>query len=681
MYIEREIMKRAIFLFLLITHFVYFDTLLAQWEPLNTPPGGYVRSIHYDGELIYAATGGGVLVSNDEGASWTFQNTGLVSRDCKSLAQMQEYVFVATDEAIFRTNTGGLVWESAGSDLEGMYTKHLLALDETLFAATYQNGLFRSSDNGDSWESINNGFTATNAYYMATDGAALYTGTYQAGIFRSLDMGDTWMPINNGLPDMDIMAIFCFQGKVFLSTLSSGVFVSNNNGDLWMPIGTSLPSVKGFAAHNSILYAIANGGGVYTSEDMGDSWEAFNDGLSDTSLWAVGKSDSNLFVGSKNGYVYQRNFSSGDWMNSSQLNFSACVGTLRNTGTKLLAATHGSGFYTSETAGSNWSQINSIWTVENRAIFVAEPNVLVGTDLLGVFKSVDNGTTFSMSNTGLTSTWIQSFTSCQGSVFAGTRNQGVFRSESMGDSWIPANVGMSMANVLSLASDGEYVYAGTSMGVYRTEDQGETWLQTNSGLPSDKITALSIYDGGVWAGTRSNGVFLSTDDGETWISASEGLTITAEIRVLHAYGEYLFIGTGSGLVYVWNANSMAWSSIGGAISDGPILSLWTLGMDLHATTNEGSIWKHPLESVLEVTEFSNLNALVVYPNPVQEKLYIQIKEDVNLYEINLFDITGRKVMGEIDLYDGCDISSLPQGVYVAQIITNLGKSTHKILKN
>jgi len=47
--------------------FLFNITLIfAQWESLNGPAGGYIRSIAYNGEVLYAATGGGVLASDDD---------------------------------------------------------------------------------------------------------------------------------------------------------------------------------------------------------------------------------------------------------------------------------------------------------------------------------------------------------------------------------------------------------------------------------------------------------------------------------------------------------------------------------------------------------------------------------------------------------------------------------------
>ncbi len=218
-----------------LTIFCFVSTIsvFGQWQQLNGPAGGYIRSIIFDGHTLYAASGGGVLASDNQGGSWSFRNAGLKSCDTKSFTKLGDYVFVSTDENVFRTNDFGITWEPAGTELDGKYIKNLTECNNVLFAATYLRGIYSSSDTGNTWTAINNGFPAKYAYYLATDGSNIFAGTYLDGLFRSTDMGNNWLPINNGLTELSIMAIICYGGKVFVSTLSSGVFVSSDNGDTW----------------------------------------------------------------------------------------------------------------------------------------------------------------------------------------------------------------------------------------------------------------------------------------------------------------------------------------------------------------------------------------------------------------------------------------------------------------
>ena len=58
------------------------------------------------------------------------------------------------------------------------------------------------------------------------------------------------------------------------------------------------------------------------------------------------------------------------------------------------------------------------------------------------------------------------------SLFAGTSSKGVFRSSNQGTTWTPVNRGLENATILSFANDQTYIYAGTNKGVYRSSNNG-----------------------------------------------------------------------------------------------------------------------------------------------------------------------------------------------------------------
>ena len=137
-------MKRPTLL-LVFAFTLFFNGAKAQWHSMNGPQGRYVRSILCTDSLYYAATGGGVLVSSDQGLNWEFRNNGLTSCDTKCLATYNDTVFLATDENIFRTTDGGLHW-TPDPYLHNHYIKHLLVHNGSLLASTYIQGVYQSTE-------------------------------------------------------------------------------------------------------------------------------------------------------------------------------------------------------------------------------------------------------------------------------------------------------------------------------------------------------------------------------------------------------------------------------------------------------------------------------------------------------------------------------------------------------
>lgn len=138
-------------------------------------------------------------------------------------------------------------------------------------------------------------------------------------------------------------------------------------------------------------------------------------------------------------------------------------------------------------------------------------------------------------------------------VYVGTYCGGVFRSTDDGTSWTAANTGLTHPAVNALAvnsADGAAglptLFAGTCGGVFRSTDGGASWAEANSGIMNPDTRSLAVspdpYGTGVnhvLAGTAGGGVYLSTDNGTSWVSA--GVT-NACLTSMVASGKTLLAG-------------------------------------------------------------------------------------------------------------------------------------------
>ncbi|MFQ5768913.1 MAG: T9SS type A sorting domain-containing protein, partial [bacterium] len=99
-----------------------------------------------------------------------------------------------------------------------------------------------------------------------------------------------------------------------------------------------------------------------------------------------------------------------------------------------------------------------------------------------------------------------------GDIFVGTLGGGVFRSTDNGETWTQTNNGLKPTEALAIAinSSGHIFVGNSTGGVFRSTDNGDNWTQINSGLTNTNIQSFAINSSGqIFAGTDGSGVFRS----------------------------------------------------------------------------------------------------------------------------------------------------------------------------
>jgi hypothetical protein len=245
------------------------------------------------------------------------------------------------------------------------------------------------------------------------------------------------------------------------------------------------------------------------------------------------------------------------------------IGNPPNIGTQLYKSTDGGASWLPtgmpQVFGGLVAVILDPTTVANPA---SQRTIYAAAMSMGVWKSIDGGTTFTQvghGGTGLGNQMMMSLAlsrSSANTLYAGTSNSGVFKSTNGGATWTAASNGLPGAlagfhAVRSLAihpSDPDIVFAGTNDGgVFKTTNGGLNWTEVNNGLVGDarRVPALAIDPGNpsrVFAGTQA-GVFRSLDAGASWTDYNSGLE-SLNVQALHfdpATPTALYAGAGDGV--------------------------------------------------------------------------------------------------------------------------------------
>ncbi len=308
--------------------------------------------------------------------------------------------------------------------------------------------------------------------------------------------------------------------------------------------------IRCFAVSDTNLFAGANvlGEGVFLSTNNGTSWTAVDSGLINLeaeipAVNALAISGTDLFAGTSGGLFRSTN-NGKTWVEVDSgliSSFYPDVTALVFSGTNLFAATELSvGLSTND--GTSWTAVDSGLSSPPSGVFYGEvislavsPNGVGGTNL-----------------------------------FAGSGTYGIFLSTNNGTSWTVVDSGLTGEPTSAIAISGKNIVANSHGKLFLSTNNGTSWTAIDSGLTSGDnatISCFAVSGTNLFAGSSSYGVFLSTDSGISWAAVNTGLT-SLGVNSLAVSGTNLFAGTSGG---VWRRSlSEMITSVKNLITDLPM---------------------------------------------------------------------------------------------------------------
>lgn len=530
-----------------------------NWTRVNnglTPRrGDKVYALAASGTTILAGTADGVFRSTNNGEVWTKASAGLPNRTIMSLVVSGTMIFAGTTGAVFRSTDNGDSWVATGVLPTGSAIETMVVSGTALFAGTASGGVFRSTDNGDNWTVVNTGLTSLHIAALGVAGTNLLAATLGGGVFLSTNNGDSWAAVNTGLTNPNARAI-AVLGTTVLAGTDDGVFRSTDNGQRWTAANAGLSghAVKSLGAVGTTLYVGTNDG-AFRSPDNGANWTGVNAGLSNLEIYSFAAIGSKVFAGTRglveqdsagnilSGGVYVTNDNGQSWRAVNNGLIDPYIGGLVASGIALFAATT-YGVCRSTDQGESWQ------VVKGPGLDIPGGLVVSGTTLylratFGISRSTDNGNNW----THIRDLYL---ITCLGAsdtaVFLGTDDGEILRSTNSGQSWQQVYQTTSATFpyrfISSFAARGTTLLAtAANDGVLLSTDNGASWRPINTGLPLDqRIGRVAINGKDFYAATRSK-VFLSTNQGASWEAVSDELT-RERITTLAVIGSKLFAGTG-----------------------------------------------------------------------------------------------------------------------------------------
>lgn len=351
----------------------------------------------------------------------------------------------------------------------------------------------------------------------------------------------------------------------------------------------------------------------------------------------------------------------------------------------LMVATNGKGIFYSANSESNWVQKNT--GLSNLKIYsfdVSGSTIVAGTYGNGVFISKDNGNSWSATGSGISVPYIYALGLFGSNIIAGTGGGGIFLSTDEGKTWKAHGGTTQIVAVIKRFND--YAYMGQGPYAYKPTDNGLSW---QSYIPQSNTTIRAFaesfkQDGGknVIVGT-SDGIFVSTDDGKSWKNFREGnctgLTSIGNIVFACFENTYSEVATAYTL-----DNGLTWKfSDEGLPKKINVRDITSDKEYVYIGTGDGVVWKQKLTDfgITSVENKTEINRFEIFPNPATDYIEILQTEDRTNFagnsDLTIFNINGQSVMTRdaniAKSLKRIDISHLPVGLYFIQLGDYRGK--------
>ncbi len=364
-----------------------------------------------------------------------------------------------------------------------------------VFAGT-SAGVYKSVDGAHSWIGPDAGLPLARVSALAVDPSNAGIVFAAVGdLYRSTDGGATWITVYTRGLDGEPTAVtvdFRDGNRVYAGTGDGYFLRSVDGGESWTTRYTGTPYVNAITVSPTSGSILLCGGGVYRSDDDGNSWAVLTDRYDSYSMTVLPTTPETILLGDAGGSGIQKSTDGGKtWRISSNglpfkpIGFCAsCTLPVTALGvdpdsSHLFAGLYGGGVFTSSDGGDNWTPWPS-----------------------GV--PPDAG--------------VLSFAFSQQFTLVGTADAGVYTIR--GRIASPSNEGMKASNVYGIAvTPSSVVFAASGGGISRSSDRGRSWTTATSPGPGTVIPGIwadPSDDGLLFAASEYGGLLRSEDDGLSW---------------------------------------------------------------------------------------------------------------------------------------------------------------------
>ncbi|HEX2958193.1 MAG TPA: hypothetical protein VHO70_15270 [Chitinispirillaceae bacterium] len=397
----------------------------------------------------------------------------------------------------------------------------------------------------------------------------------------------------------------------FIMAAMLAIYVQTIHGQ-WLPTGGPKRGayVADLCVSGSYIFACDGENGVFRSTDNGASWIAVNAGLTNKYIQHLAVMGNDIYAGVNNsridveGFLFLSSDSGATWKSISsgfpKLQYMLTIHSIEVCGNSVfVVTTNGNGIFRSIDNGITWSAGDSglVYPIDtliyNSKRYEISSIAMNGDTVLAasghdIYVSYDSASSWTAIKTEEIA--CSSFTSLAlagNNLFVGTY-EGLYKSANCGKNWSAGNFELANIQISKLASKDDTIFAtdqpGGGLGLpqlYRSADNGKNWTVLNKF--NGWISSLYVRGDDVFVCCYDT-LYRSTDNGTTWSTIGAGIHVTSIATI----GNTIQAGTqNDGLYRTTDNGNTWWSSANTGLPDSGILSLAVTGNRIFAGTTAG----------------------------------------------------------------------------------------------
>ncbi len=190
----------------------------------------------------------------------------------------------------------------------------------------------------------------------------------------------------------------------------------------------------------------------------------------------------------------------------------------------------------------------------------------------GVFRSIDNGNSWTNQSNGLPNLFTTGFCIDKGRIYVGLQYRPLSLSIDSGNTWTPLGIGSSYSNLSSIsANDSLIVLITDNDSVRLSKDYGVTWKKINYQFTSNNLFYPAVKDTFIFASVTGMGVYRLGLNDTAWAAVNNGLS-NLNTNYIRVCGNRIYVSTGAGLFYSTN-NGNSWAAVSNGISSNVVRSI------------------------------------------------------------------------------------------------------------